>query len=111
MTSDDILKNKEYSSKIEPYDIRKLNLEKFIDSISSLDKVEIMRLTDSYGPPIHESEYEGIIVSEETYKTALKINELRTQKGFNPLVIIVIPLLKDNSDQKISSTSIRKHLN
>ena len=110
LTSDKMLKDKDYASKIESYRTRKENLEKYITSVSSLEKVEIVELNDSYGPPIHEPEYEGIIVSQETYNTALKINELRTEKGVNPLIIIVIPIIKDKNNNKISSTMIRKQL-
>lgn len=111
LTSDKMLKDKDYASKIESYHTRKKNLEKYITSVSSLEKVEIVQLNDSYGPPIHEPEYEGIFVSQETFNTALKINELRTEKGFNPLIIIVIPIIKDKNNDKISSTEIRKKLN
>jgi pantetheine-phosphate adenylyltransferase len=110
LTSDEMLKNKEYESKIEPYHVRRENLEKYITSISSLDKVMIVQLNDSYGPPIHEAEYKGIIVSQETYNTALKINELRIEKGFSPLIIIVIPIIKDKNNNKLSSTTIRRLL-
>lgn len=110
LASDAMLKNKDYASKIEPYHVRKHNLETFLASVSGLEKVEIIKLEDTYGPPIHEPEYEGIIVSQETYKTALKINEIRTEKGFSPLLIIVIPIIKDKRNLKISSTSIRKQL-
>ena len=106
-----MLKSKKYASHIEPYHVRKRNLEDFIGNLSSLERVEIVQLNDRYGPPIHEPEYEGIIVSQETYNTALKINEIRTEKGFNPLLIVVIPLIRDKNDAIISSTAIRKQLN
>jgi len=106
-----MLKSKKYASQIEPYHVRKRNLEDFIDNLSSLERVEIIQLNDPYGPPIREPEYEAIIVSQETYNTALKINEIRTEKGFNPLLIVVIPMIKDKNDAIISSTAIRKQLN
>ena len=74
LTSDEMLKSKKYASHIESYHVRKRNLEDFIGNLSSLERVEIVQLNDRYGPPIHEPEYEGIIVSQETYNTALKIN-------------------------------------
>ncbi len=111
LTSDEMLKGKQYTSKIEPYHIRKENLQNFIASVAGLDRVEIVQLNDSYGPPIYEPEYQGIIVSQETYNTALKINELRIERGFNPLIIVVIPMIKDKNNEKISSTAIRKKLN
>lgn len=111
LTSDEMLKNKELPSKIEPYESRKRNLEAFISSISSLEKVDVIKLNDPYGPPIREPDYEGIIVSQETYGGALKINEIRAEKGFKPLIIVVIPLIRDENNRKISSSKIRKELN
>jgi len=57
-----------------------------------------------------DPEYEGLIVSQETYENALKLNENREKKGLKPLVLIVIPILKNEENIKISSTSIRKNL-
>ncbi|MBY9013613.1 MAG: hypothetical protein KGD70_14660, partial [Candidatus Lokiarchaeota archaeon] len=37
-------------------------------------------------------------------------NELREEKGLNPIILIVIPLLKDKNNKKISSTAIREKL-
>lgn len=111
LTSDNLLKDKKFSSKIEPYQVRKHNLLDFISSMSFLDRVEIIELNDPFGPPIHEPEYEGIIVSQETYPGALKINKVRVEKGFKPLLIIVIPMIKDMDNNIINSTTIRKRLN
>jgi pantetheine-phosphate adenylyltransferase len=111
LTSDETLKSKKYASKIESYHVRKRNLENYITDITSLERVEIIELKDPYGPPIHEPDYEGIIVSQETYEGALKINEIRTEKGFKPLLIIVIPMMKDKNNDIISSTAIREKLN
>ena len=110
LTSDKLLKNKKYASKIESYRVRKHNLEKYITSISSSERVEIVQLNDAYGPPVHEPEYEGIIVSQETYEGALKINGVRTERGFAPLLIIVVPMIKDTNNEIISSTAIRKRM-
>lgn len=110
LTSDIILKNKKFYSKIENYQKRLEGLKSYLSKISDLSRVEIIKLEDSYGPPIHESDYDGIIVSQETYEGALKINQIREEKGFKPLIIVIIPLILDNNKKKISSTSIRATL-
>ena len=110
LASQEMLMNKKFASKIENYETRKKNLEKFIKSVSTLERVKIVELNDPYGPPIDDPKYEGIIVSQETYKGALKINEIRENKGFKPLIIIVIPMILGKDNQKISSTSIREKL-
>ncbi|MFX0186858.1 MAG: pantetheine-phosphate adenylyltransferase [Candidatus Hodarchaeota archaeon] len=110
LTTQELLKNKEYASKIEEYKIRERNIKNFVSTFTDLKRVEIIELNEPYGPPINEPEYEGLIVSQETYPVALKMNEIRENKGFNPMIIIVIPILKDKNKKRISSTSIRENL-
>jgi phosphopantetheine adenylyltransferase len=57
-----------------------------------------------------DPEYEGLVVSSETYQNAVKLNENRIKKSLKPLVLIVIPLLTDSNNSKISSTSIREKI-
>ena len=110
LATENLLKKKKHATKIENYQIREQNLKTFIDSIGYLNRVEIVPLNDPYGPPVHEPGYEGIIASQETYKNALKINEIRESKSFTPLIIIVIPMIKDRNKNILSSTAIREKL-
>ena len=110
LTTEKLLKNKKFSLKLENYLTRKTNLEIFIKSFTELNRVKIIELNDPYGPPIEDPQYEGLVVSQETYHAAVKMNEIRENKGFQPLIIIVIPIIKDKTNKKISSTSIREKL-
>lgn len=110
LTSKSLLKNKKYYSKIQSYEEREKAILSYVSEISDISRVEVIKLEDPYGPPIHEEDYEGIIVSQETYQNALKINELRQNKNFKPMVIIVIPILKNSKNEKISSTLIRANI-
>ena len=110
LTSDNLLTKKKFRSKIENYQKRLEILKSYISETSDLSRVEIIKLEDPYGPPINEADYEGIIVSQETYEGALKINQIREEKDFKPLIIVVIPLILDKKKNKISSTSIRATL-
>lgn len=110
MTSQDLLKNKQFSSELEDYQTRKKYLENFLKSIADLRRINIVEIKnwsdmDKYA---QDPEYEGLVVSQETYENALKLNTNRERMGLKPLVLIVIPLIKDENDKKISSTSIRK---
>ena len=112
MTSQDLLKNKEYSSNLESYNTRKEKLIKYLKTIADLKRINIVEINnwadmDRYA---QNPEYEGLIVSQETYDNALKLNENREKKGLKPLILVVIPLLKNKDQKKISSTSIRKEL-
>jgi pantetheine-phosphate adenylyltransferase len=105
-----LLRNKQFASKLEDYHTRKENLLNYIKSIADLNRIRIVEIKnwadmDKYA---QDPEYEGLIVSCETYENAQKLNENREQKGLKPLVLIVIPLLKNKDGIKISSTLIRK---
>ncbi len=110
LTTRKLLKNKNYASKLEDYETREKNLKKFISSFTDLKRVKIIELNEPYGPPINDPEYEGLVVSQDTYPNALKMNEIREKKGFEPMIIITIPLIKGEDNKKLSSTSIRKKL-
>lgn len=110
LITEKLLENKKFASKIEDYETRKNNLENFISTIADLGRVKILELDNPYGPPIDDPAYEGIVVSQETYKGALRINEIRAEKGFKPLVIVVIPMLMDENNNQISSTAFREKL-
>ncbi|MFX1600717.1 MAG: pantetheine-phosphate adenylyltransferase [Promethearchaeota archaeon] len=112
LTSQDLLKNKQYASKLEDYQTREENLKTYIKSIADLKRISIVEIKnwadmDKYA---QDPEYEGLVVSQETYKNAIKLNENREKKGLIPLVLIVIPLLKDQDKNRISSTSIREKI-
>ena len=68
----------------------------------------IARLDDAHGSTIHEEDFDAIVVSEETEPTAIEINEIRKNKGMNPLDIIVISFVYADDGVPISSTRIRK---
>ena len=112
LTSQNLLKNKKATSKLEDYNTRERNLKNFLSSFTDLSRVNIVEIKnwDDMAKYSQGSDYEGLILSQETYSNAVKLNELREEKGLNPLVLIVIPLIKDKSNQKISSTAIREKL-
>ena len=112
LTSQELLKKKKGSSKLEDYTIRETNLKNYISSITDLNRVSIVEIRnwDDMAKYSQDPDYEGLILSQETYSNAVKLNELREEKGLNPIILIVIPLLKDKNNNKISSTAIREKL-
>ena len=112
LTSQELLKKKKVASKLEDYTIRETNLKNYISSITDLNRVSIVEIKnwDDMAKYSQDPDYEGLILSQETYSNAVKLNELREEKGLNPIILIVIPLLKDKNNNKISSTAIREKL-
>lgn len=112
LTSQSLLENKRYASKLEDYETREEKLKEFISSFADLTRVSIVEIKnwDDMNQYAQDPEYEGLILSQETYENGLKLNQNRKNKGLNPLILIVIPLIKDKNNDKISSTSIREKL-
>jgi pantetheine-phosphate adenylyltransferase len=110
LTTDDFIKNKKYSDKLESYSNREKSITNYIINNLHRDQTqfEIQPIKDPFGPAISEKKLEGLVCSEETYNNALKINEIRKKNGLSKLILIVIPLIFDENEQKISSTSFRE---
>lgn len=111
VTSDQMLKSKENSEKIQDYSLRIAGISKYIeDSNLSINRVDFYELTDPFGPAISEKKLDALVCSTETYPNALEINKIRVDNMLNPLILIVIPLILNSNHQKISSSLIRSKL-
>lgn len=99
---------KKFRKKIYEYSKRALSLAKHMKFRNkTLTIVEI----DSLGKDVKhasESDLEAIIVSQETYPGALKINAIRKSIKKDPLTIILIPFVVSEERKKLSSTQIRE---
>ncbi|TFF87626.1 MAG: pantetheine-phosphate adenylyltransferase [Promethearchaeota archaeon] len=107
LTDDKMTQNKEYSNKIPAYKIRKKNLIAYLKKNNLFQKTEIIRLENKYGTAITDPDQDAIVVSEETYLVAKKINSIRKSNDLDPLVIVSIPLICSKDNIPISSTRIR----
>jgi pantetheine-phosphate adenylyltransferase len=80
-------------------------LEEFLQKFNS--RYIVKKLEEPYGPTIHDSKIDAIVVSRETKPTADKINKIRQEKGMNPLEIFIIDWVMADDGKPISSTRIR----
>ena len=94
---------------LQPFELRKKTLKEFLIS-RGCKKFEITVIEDRYGFALTSKESEGIIVTEETYPTAVDINKLRALNGLDQLLILVIPFVYDEKGIIISSRRIRHQL-
>lgn len=67
----------------------------------------IFKINDPYGPTLNE-DYDYIVVSPETYPTALKINELREARGEKPIKIYRVECVLAEDGKPISATRVVK---
>ncbi len=109
LTMDELLETKEHKEHIQSYETRQETLIQFVSSITNPDNLLITPLRDPYGPTTTNKEIEVLVLSAEpkVIPNANKINEIRRENGLPPLVFVIIPLLTDESGQKISSSMIR----
>jgi pantetheine-phosphate adenylyltransferase len=92
---------------INPYNIRLVNLQNLLKSMKSLDKFQIVPLENDWGPSVIDEDFEAIIVSDETKSTAQKINKIRLADGKTELEIVVVPMIRAQDGNRISSSRIR----
>jgi pantetheine-phosphate adenylyltransferase len=101
---------------------RKKELEKFIKkglpgeedkssssplSAARVGKYKIKKIEDKFGPTLKE-DFDYIVVSPETYKTALLINKKRREIKKKPIKIVKIKFVLGENGKPISATQIIK---
>jgi pantetheine-phosphate adenylyltransferase len=90
------------------YEERLRELETFLKSLGLSKKAETIPLNDPFGPTVTDRCIEALVVSEETKKTAGKINEKRKEAGLPALEIFAINMVPSENCAPISTTRIRK---
>jgi len=107
LTTDERARKDRKDIVINSYVIRKENLEILLNSMNLSSDFKIVPLDNDWGPSVVEDSFTAIIVSEETKKTAEKINMIRLENGKKELEIVIVPFVKAYDGQKISSSRIR----
>jgi len=105
ITTGEIVKGK---MDVESFEERKKDIEKYLHEKDFIKRVTVKPIIDKYGPSIEE-EFDAIVISPETRKTAEEINEKRKKKRKKPLKIIQISFVLTEDGRPISSSRIRKH--
>lgn len=90
------------------YEERLSELEAFLKGQGLLDRAEIIPLNDPYGNTLTDKCIEALVVSEETERTAIKINQKRSEVGLPPLEIVTISMVPAENAKPISTTRIRQ---
>jgi len=90
---------------VKPFENRVKAINKYILSKGYTIYTEIKPIYNKYGPTIN-GEFDVIVVSTETFKTAEKINKKRIKNGKKPLIIFKIPMVLAEDKKPISATRI-----
>jgi len=113
-----MLKSKKLNDLIEPVEKRIEVVSQFLKEIRGNEGENFVTpISDPFGPAITDETLQCIVGSEETKRGCEKINEIRIEKGFQPLDIHLIKLVDDSchdlvqlEETKISSSNKRIRL-
>ena len=115
VTGEALLANKSDKNKIQPYDARAANAERFLESVWCFKtKIETGPLDGS--PPLASTveDMRALVVSRETLAGAEAVNAQRRDLGFPPLTIVAVGVVGGVGDSdearertKLSSSALR----
>ncbi|AHF99971.1 phosphopantetheine adenylyltransferase [Halostagnicola larsenii XH-48] len=108
LTSDDLApKTRHEDRPVRSFDQRKDRLEGELEPVAEeYDRTfEIRTLTEPTGIAT-EPPFDYLVVSPETVDGGEKINEIRRDRGLDPLEVVVVPHLRAEDGDIISSTRI-----
>ena len=104
LTTDDYVRRLK-DPQIPPYNERKRLVRKFAKGLGK--KFEIRPLDDSFGPST-TGDFDAIVVTNETFPTAVRINEIRKENGLGELRIIRVDFVLAFDSAPISTTRIMR---
>lgn len=106
ITDGAMVRHKRYHYSLQSYEVRRDAVLRF----AALHKktVKTVKLHDIFGPTIKKNDFEALFVTKDTVEGGKKINEMRVKLDMKPLLIYIVPLVKDENGDKISSERIRQ---
>ncbi|XP_023942828.2 bifunctional coenzyme A synthase isoform X2 [Bicyclus anynana] len=116
VTDVNMIQSKTLWELIEPVEIRMKAVLDFLTDINPDLEYNVCPIQDVYGPTKDDPRFQLIVVSEETKRGALKINEKRKEKGLQPLDVYTIGMAEELDQQsteeeaKVSSSNLRMRL-
>ncbi|UPW00261.1 phosphopantetheine adenylyltransferase [Halorussus gelatinilyticus] len=108
LTSDELAPKTRHEDRyVRPFDERKADLESVLSEFADeYDReFEVRELTEPTGIAT-EAQFDALVVSPETTDGAERINEIREERGFDPLTVEVVDHVTAEDGDIISSTRI-----
>lgn len=106
ITTPEMISHKKYFSQIEEYEIRAEAVKNFTKNF--FNKVDVIPLTDPYGPTLVGSNVEALAATTATRAGAEAVNAKRAELGLSVLPIHTCELIKDENGDSLASERIRE---
>ena len=87
-----------------PYGLRLKALEEYV-SIKN-KKWVVCEITDMFGPAVDIDDIDELVVSEETYRNGIALNEERIRRGMHPLSVSVVRMVNRPGGGKINASDV-----
>ncbi|OQR92220.1 hypothetical protein THRCLA_08759 [Thraustotheca clavata] len=107
VTAPHMLEKKKLGYLIQTLDVRKRKTGEYLQCIQPNLPIDVMTIDDPFGPSITSRQITGIVVSSETLAGAIKINDIRAERGLLPLKIYVC---RRTECSTLSSSFIREQI-
>ena len=89
------------------FDERVENLKKMIKKEFRNANYEIAKLDGDFGPAVTTDEVGALVASSETRIKGKLLNRMRAKKGFKPVEVIAVEMVRAEDGSPMSSTRIR----
>jgi pantetheine-phosphate adenylyltransferase len=108
LTSDDLAPKTRHDERhVRSYDQRRRDLEAELRALADeYDREFAVRALDKPTGIATEPQFDALVVSPETEPGGRRINEIRRERGFDPLEIVVVDHVYADDGDVISSTRI-----
>ncbi|MBZ6496498.1 phosphopantetheine adenylyltransferase [Natrinema longum] len=108
LTSDELApKTRDVDRNVRSYEERKQDLAAELESIAAdYDREFDIRMLEAPTGIATEPQFEYLVVSPETREGGTRINEIRRERGHDPLEVVVVPHVLADDGDIISSTRI-----
>ena len=106
--SDELVKKLNKNHKTASFNQRLEALKGFLKKNELHERAVFLSLEDSFGITLSSNKIEALVVSNETYSTALIINKKRKAMHMIPLQVIVVDMFLSEDNIPINTTRIYK---
>ena len=111
VTSDKMLHGKHGKTKanmdiVQSTEQRKASVRNFVHKVKGSSIIlEVVAIDDPFGPTATEIDCHALVLSSETIKGGIAVNEKRRKNGLGPLALVLIPR---NNSTTLSSSQLRE---